>query len=165
MAIDRHATALAILRVSIGVFFVFEAIGKLQWFTDASLLSRQLDGWLRGVPAGSWSQLFLQRVAIPGAGDVCAARAARRALVRRRARHGILDAALRLPRVSHGAHVSVRQRRAVQILDSDERVRAAGARLDAGPDHWRCAFAVECSRQREIRQDREAVVGWSRSPF
>ena len=67
MAIDRHATALAILRVSIGVFFVFEAIGKLQWFTDASLLSRQLDGWLRGVPAGSWSQLFLQRVAIPGA--------------------------------------------------------------------------------------------------
>jgi uncharacterized membrane protein YphA (DoxX/SURF4 family) len=67
MAIDRHATALAILRVSIGAFFVFEAIGKVRWFTDVSLLARQLDGWLRAVPAGSWSQVFLQRVAIPGA--------------------------------------------------------------------------------------------------
>jgi uncharacterized membrane protein YphA (DoxX/SURF4 family) len=67
MAIDRHGTALAVLRVSIGVFFLFEGIGKLTWFTNPSLLARQLDGWLHAVPAGSWSQMFLQRVAIPGA--------------------------------------------------------------------------------------------------
>ena len=48
------------------MFFVFEALGKFSWFGDPSILARQLDGWLRAVPDGSWSQLFLQRFAIPG---------------------------------------------------------------------------------------------------
>ncbi|MBW8862614.1 MAG: DoxX family membrane protein, partial [Acidobacteria bacterium] len=30
------------------------------------ILGRQLDGWLRAVPAASWSHTFLERVAIPG---------------------------------------------------------------------------------------------------
>jgi uncharacterized membrane protein YphA (DoxX/SURF4 family) len=67
MAADRHGTALAIVRVSVGLFFFFEGLGKLSWFADPSLLARQLDGWLRAVPPGSWSQAFLQRIAIPGA--------------------------------------------------------------------------------------------------
>ena len=67
MAIDRQATGLAILRICIGVFFLFEGIGKIRWLTDSSVLAGQLDGWLHAVPSGSFSQLYLQRVAIPGA--------------------------------------------------------------------------------------------------
>jgi uncharacterized membrane protein YphA (DoxX/SURF4 family) len=65
MAIDRQGTGLAILRVAIGVFFLFEGIGKIRWLTDPSILAGQLDGWLSAVPAASWSHTYLQRVAIP----------------------------------------------------------------------------------------------------
>jgi uncharacterized membrane protein YphA (DoxX/SURF4 family) len=66
MAIDRHATGLAILRISVGIFFLFEGIGKIRWFANSSLLAGQLDGWLHAVPAGSLSASYLHRVAIPG---------------------------------------------------------------------------------------------------
>jgi uncharacterized membrane protein YphA (DoxX/SURF4 family) len=66
VAIDRQGTALAILRICVGVFFLFEGLGKLSWFSDTSMLARQLDGWLRAAPAGSWSHMFLQRAAVPG---------------------------------------------------------------------------------------------------
>lgn len=66
MAIDRHAAGLSVLRICIGAFFVFEGLGKLSWFSDPSMLARQLDNWLRLVPSGSLSQMFLQRAAIPG---------------------------------------------------------------------------------------------------
>ena len=45
MAIDRQGTGLTILRVAIGVFFIFEGLGKLRWFTDTSILAGQLAGW------------------------------------------------------------------------------------------------------------------------
>jgi uncharacterized membrane protein YphA (DoxX/SURF4 family) len=66
MAIDRQATGLSIVRICIGFFFLFEAVGKFSWFADPSILARQLDGWLRAVPAASSSHMFLERVAIPG---------------------------------------------------------------------------------------------------
>jgi uncharacterized membrane protein YphA (DoxX/SURF4 family) len=66
MAIDRQGTGLTILRICIGIFFIFEGLGKVRWFTDPSMLAGQLDGWLHAVPAGSLSHLYLQRVAIPG---------------------------------------------------------------------------------------------------
>ena len=65
MAIDRQGTGFAILRICIGIFFLFEGIGKLRWFTDTSLLAAQLAGWAQAVPGGSWSHLYLERVAIP----------------------------------------------------------------------------------------------------
>src|SRR5437879_2800278 len=65
MAIDRQATGLAILRIAVGIFFVFEGIGKIRWFTDTSLLTGQLAGWAQSVPAGSWSHAYLERVALP----------------------------------------------------------------------------------------------------
>ncbi len=65
MAIDRQATGLAILRIAIGVFFLFEGIGKLDWFTDPSILAGQLTGWLSAVPAASWSHRYLQQIAMP----------------------------------------------------------------------------------------------------
>ncbi len=65
MAIDRQGTGLAILRICIGIFFLFEGIGKIGWFTDPSLLAGQLSGWAQAVPGASWSHAYLQRVAIP----------------------------------------------------------------------------------------------------
>ena len=67
MAIDRQGTGLAILRIFVGIFFVFEGIGKIRWFTDTSLLAGQLAGWLHAVPPASLSHQYLERVAIPGA--------------------------------------------------------------------------------------------------
>ena len=65
MAIDRQGTGLSILRICIGVFFIFEGVGKLSWFGDTSLLAKQLAGWAQSVPAGSWSHLYLEKVALP----------------------------------------------------------------------------------------------------
>ena len=65
MAIDRQGTGLALLRIGIGIFFVFEGFGKIRWLTDPSLLAGQLAGWAQAVPAGSWSHAYLARVAMP----------------------------------------------------------------------------------------------------
>lgn len=66
MALDRQATGLAILRICLGTFFIFEGLGKIRWFVDTSLLASQLAGWLQAVPPGSFSHQYLERVAIPG---------------------------------------------------------------------------------------------------
>jgi len=47
MAIDRQGTGLAILRICIGVFFLFEGLGKIRWLTDTSQLAGQLAAWRR----------------------------------------------------------------------------------------------------------------------
>jgi uncharacterized membrane protein YphA (DoxX/SURF4 family) len=65
MAIDRQATGLAMLRIAIGTFFVFEGFGKIRWLTDPSQLAGQLAAWAQAVPAGSWSHAYLERVALP----------------------------------------------------------------------------------------------------
>jgi uncharacterized membrane protein YphA (DoxX/SURF4 family) len=67
MAIDRQAAGITILRICIGVFFVFEGIGKIRWFTDPSILRGQLNAWLAAAPSGSFSHTYLERFAIPGA--------------------------------------------------------------------------------------------------
>ena len=65
MAIDRQGTGLALLRICIGVFFLFEGIGKIPWLGDPSLLAKQLEGWAQALPAESWSHLYLQKIALP----------------------------------------------------------------------------------------------------
>src|SRR5262245_34578701 len=66
MAVDRQGTGLAILRILLGVFFVFEGIGKLRWFTDTSILAGRLAEWGHAAPAGSLSAWYLSRIAVPG---------------------------------------------------------------------------------------------------
>jgi len=66
MAIDRQGTGLAILRICLGTFFVFESFLKIRWLTDASILSGQFANWSGAVPAGSVSAWYLHRIAIPG---------------------------------------------------------------------------------------------------
>jgi uncharacterized membrane protein YphA (DoxX/SURF4 family) len=66
MAFDRQRTGMTILRLCIGVFFLFEGIGKLAWFTNTSILADQLHGWSQAAGSGSLTQMYLQRVALPG---------------------------------------------------------------------------------------------------
>ena len=66
MAIDRQGNGLVIVRVCLGVFFIFQAFGKLRWFMDSSILSGQFAVWMQNAVPGSISQSYLQRLAIPG---------------------------------------------------------------------------------------------------
>jgi len=66
MAIDRQGTGLATLRISIGVFFIFEAVGKFRWFVDTSVLAGQLASWSHTAAPGSIAAWYLARIAMPG---------------------------------------------------------------------------------------------------
>jgi uncharacterized membrane protein YphA (DoxX/SURF4 family) len=66
MAIDRQATGLAILRVALGVFLIFEALSKYRWLTSSAPLATQLAGWLK--EAAAPNRWYLEHVAIPWAG-------------------------------------------------------------------------------------------------
>jgi uncharacterized membrane protein YphA (DoxX/SURF4 family) len=66
MAFDRQRTGLTILRICIGVFFVFEGLGKFGWFMNTSLLADQLSGWSHAAAAGSISRWYLEKIAVPG---------------------------------------------------------------------------------------------------
>src|SRR5690349_10680332 len=67
MAIDRQGTGLTLIRMCLGVFFLFEGIGKLRWLLNASILAGQLHGWLGDAAPNSASRWYLEHVAIPGA--------------------------------------------------------------------------------------------------
>ena len=66
MALDRQGTGLAVLRIIIGVFFVFEGLGKLRWFTDTSILAARFAEWHQATTAGSVSDWYLSHIAVPG---------------------------------------------------------------------------------------------------
>ena len=68
MAFDRQGTGLAITRVFLGVFFIFEGLGKFRWFVDTSILAGRFSEWLEASAAGSASRWYLERVAMPGLG-------------------------------------------------------------------------------------------------
>ena len=67
MAIDRQGTGLVIVRICLGVFFIFSAFTKLRWLMDSSILRSQLTLWMHNASPGSISESYLQRFAIPGA--------------------------------------------------------------------------------------------------
>ena len=65
MAFDRHGTGLTLLRILLGVFFLFQGLDNFHWLLDPSPLSQQLAAWEHSAGAGSISALYLQRVAMP----------------------------------------------------------------------------------------------------
>jgi uncharacterized membrane protein YphA (DoxX/SURF4 family) len=65
MAIDRSRAGLTVLRVSLGVFFLFEGIGKLRWFANSGILAAQLSGWAQTVSPHSLTGRYLAHVALP----------------------------------------------------------------------------------------------------
>ena len=50
MAIDRTRLGLTILRISIGIFFVFEGLGKIRWLVNSSILAAQFAEWSNSMP-------------------------------------------------------------------------------------------------------------------
>ena len=65
MAVNPSARGLAALRLFLGVFFLFEGIGKIGWLMDPSPLTTQLTGFLQG--ANQWNRAYLETVCLPGA--------------------------------------------------------------------------------------------------
>lgn len=65
MAAPPPARGLTVLRVFLGVFFLFEGISKIGWLTDPSPLTTQLTGYLQS--ANQWNRAYLETVCIPGA--------------------------------------------------------------------------------------------------
>ena len=48
-----------VLRLFVATFFIFEGLGRLRWFTDASILATELEGWSRALVPGSISARYL----------------------------------------------------------------------------------------------------------
>ncbi|HZP48455.1 MAG TPA: DoxX family protein [Vicinamibacterales bacterium] len=68
MAVDRRAAGLTVLRICIGLFFLFEGLGKIRWFANPAILGNQLNGWAASVPEHSWSARYLSAIALPYVG-------------------------------------------------------------------------------------------------
>jgi uncharacterized membrane protein YphA (DoxX/SURF4 family) len=66
MAVDQQRFALAVLRIALGVFFIFEGLGKIGWFRDTSILAGTLADWSHAARSGSISSWYLHQIAIPG---------------------------------------------------------------------------------------------------
>ena len=66
MAIDRQRLGLTVLRICLGLFFLFEGLGKIRWFTSPSILAATFSEWSRSVPADSIAAWYLHRIAVPG---------------------------------------------------------------------------------------------------
>jgi uncharacterized membrane protein YphA (DoxX/SURF4 family) len=66
MAIDRQGTGLTLLRIFIGVFFIFEGLGKIRWFVNTSQLAGMFSSWSQTAPPGSVSHWYLEHIALPG---------------------------------------------------------------------------------------------------
>jgi uncharacterized membrane protein YphA (DoxX/SURF4 family) len=63
MAANREATGLSALRLFLGVFFVFEGLGKLRWLINSEQLVTKLNEWASN--ANSWNTWYLHHVALP----------------------------------------------------------------------------------------------------
>ena len=66
MVLETRALGLVVVRILIGIFFVFEGLGKLGWLNDPSILASRFSTWLQAVGASSPSGRYLERIAIPG---------------------------------------------------------------------------------------------------
>jgi len=61
---SREKVALLVVRISLGVFFVFEGWDKLPWMTDPGLLATALQKWAdAGVPSSRW---YIETILLPG---------------------------------------------------------------------------------------------------
>jgi uncharacterized membrane protein YphA (DoxX/SURF4 family) len=58
-----QALGLALLRILLGVFFIFEAVAKVGWLTHPDLLGATLTEWHS--MATDWNRAYLERICLP----------------------------------------------------------------------------------------------------
>jgi len=63
MAASPQAHGLRVLSVLLGVFFLFQGLGKIGWLTNPSPLADQLSGYLEN--ANRWNRAYIEQVCIP----------------------------------------------------------------------------------------------------
>jgi len=62
--LSRERVALLVVRLALGVFFIFEGWDKLPWMTNPGLLATALQKWAdAGVPISKW---YIETILIPG---------------------------------------------------------------------------------------------------
>lgn len=61
----KESAALTLIRIGLGVFFLFESYQKIGWLTDSSDLLGRLTQW--AASATSANRWYLENVTIPGA--------------------------------------------------------------------------------------------------
>jgi uncharacterized membrane protein YphA (DoxX/SURF4 family) len=62
---NRQLTGFTVLRLCIGLFFLFAGIGKVRWLINSGILAGQFEGWLQASGAGSITHRYLTTIAIP----------------------------------------------------------------------------------------------------
>jgi uncharacterized membrane protein YphA (DoxX/SURF4 family) len=62
---NRQITGYTILRLCLGVFYLFLGIGKVRWLLNSGILAGQLQNWLQASGSASISHRYLTTVAIP----------------------------------------------------------------------------------------------------
>jgi len=61
---SRERVALLVVRIALGIFFIFEGWDKLPWMTNPGLLATALQKWAdAGVPLSRW---YIETILIPG---------------------------------------------------------------------------------------------------
>ncbi len=61
---NRQALGLAVLRIALGVLFLFQGIGKLGWFASSTPLRQTLASWVD--TAGPVGRAYIEAVCLPG---------------------------------------------------------------------------------------------------
>lgn len=61
---NRQALGLVVLRIALGVLFLFQGLGKLGWFTSSAVLRQTLTNWAE--TGGAFSRAYIENVCLPG---------------------------------------------------------------------------------------------------
>ncbi len=64
---NKQGWGLAVLRIFLGVFFLFEGLGKVAWLADSGILVSRLAGWMSDAGAAPATRWYLSHLAMPGA--------------------------------------------------------------------------------------------------
>lgn len=64
---NKQGWGLTVLRICLGVFFLFEGVGKIAWLADSGILVGRLAGWMGDAGSLSATRWYLSHVAMPGA--------------------------------------------------------------------------------------------------
>ena len=131
------------LRICLGLFFFFEGLGKIRWFLDTSPLAGMFASWSQAAPPGSVSHWYLERIAVPGVAIFARLVPLGEMTCGLALLLGIWTPLFAMIAFFMALNFQIASGARVQVQLSDQRLRFAGARRDAGAGDRRRASAVE----------------------